>query len=332
MTGRRPDGFHELVTVFQRVSLHDRLTVRRTSRPGLVLRCSEPALAGTDNILFSAWELLRREYGPDGGVEAELEKNIPVRAGLGGGSADAAAFLTCCARLFHLPGALPQEDGAGDAAPAPVSGAFPDPGTPPAAFASHLPTVSTPEMPTDDPSGSGPGGAPASSAALLPASGTEAALLAPLAARLGSDVAACLYPGASLGRGRGELLTPLHSRLSFPLLILRPDAGCSTAAMYAALDRAGAFDNQEKVLACARALERGSLSGLCAALCNSFEQVLPPALLQPKEALLAAGAEAALLAGSGSCVFGIFASGDAASAAYQALSGPYQAFLCRTLP
>ena len=293
------------------------------------MHCSEASLAGPDNILFSAWELLRREYGLDGGVEAELEKNIPVRAGLGGGSADAAAFLTCCARLFHLPGALPQEDGAGGAAPAPVSGAFPDPGTPPAAFASHLPTVSTPEMPTDDPSGSGPGGAPASSAALLPASGTEAALLAPLAARLGSDVAACLYPGASLGRGRGELLTPLRSRLSFPLLILRPDAGCSTAAMYAAIDSVKAERGADSQ--CMRqGLAAGDLRQIAAGLSNDFQQVLPEGSAVPAivRSLRELGALNAQMTGSGSAVYGLFRHRKDAEAAAGVLKGTYPHTFC----
>jgi 4-diphosphocytidyl-2-C-methyl-D-erythritol kinase len=101
ITGKRPDGYHELRTVFQAISLADKLDI--SIAPGKNLEigftCSDPALAGQDNLAVRAILALAPEIEFTGQVAIHLEKNIPVARGLGGGSSDAAAALIGLLRL-----------------------------------------------------------------------------------------------------------------------------------------------------------------------------------------------------------------------------------------
>ncbi len=85
--GKRPDGFHEISSLFQAVSLFDRLEFSRLNQPGLSLTIEgAPGLtAGEDNIVGRAYNLLRRRFELAGGMKVELAKRIPIAAGLGGG-------------------------------------------------------------------------------------------------------------------------------------------------------------------------------------------------------------------------------------------------------
>jgi len=103
VVGQRADGYHELRTIFQSISLHDvlELELLRGSRVELTIE-GDVALANEltrDNLVYRAIELARRELGWRHGVRARLEKNIPVGGGLGGGSSDAAAALIGMMRL-----------------------------------------------------------------------------------------------------------------------------------------------------------------------------------------------------------------------------------------
>ena len=99
--GRRPDGYHELRTMFQAISLHDTLALSVTSRPGITLEIDDPALpTGPENLLYRAIDAVRSESGFSRGIRARLEKRIPVARGLGGGSSDAAAALIGMLRLM----------------------------------------------------------------------------------------------------------------------------------------------------------------------------------------------------------------------------------------
>jgi 4-diphosphocytidyl-2-C-methyl-D-erythritol kinase len=97
---RRPDGYHTLSTVFQQISLGDRLSVAAAARPGHVLTCSDPSLsAGPDNLVLKAARLFADRFGGPAGLRFRLTKKVPVGAGLGGGSSDAAAALKALWRL-----------------------------------------------------------------------------------------------------------------------------------------------------------------------------------------------------------------------------------------
>lgn len=97
---KRLDGYHEVVSVMQRVSLHDTLTAEQT-REGITLTCSDPALpSGEENLAHRAASLFFRETGIAGGAALTLEKRIPSQAGLGGGSSDAASALLALRKLY----------------------------------------------------------------------------------------------------------------------------------------------------------------------------------------------------------------------------------------
>ncbi len=95
--GRRADGYHDLRTIFQSISLHDTLFLERTRDRQIDLRVlGDAALAqevSQDNLVYRALELLRRELRWASGIRAVLTKRIPAGRGLGGGSSDAASAL-----------------------------------------------------------------------------------------------------------------------------------------------------------------------------------------------------------------------------------------------
>ncbi len=101
--GKRPDGYHELRTIFQTIGLHDELILRTSRRPGISL-----TIHGNDtlsrepvrkNLVYKAVDTLRRKLKIRSGVEIELRKRIPAGGGLGGGSSNAAAALLGYLRL-----------------------------------------------------------------------------------------------------------------------------------------------------------------------------------------------------------------------------------------
>jgi 4-diphosphocytidyl-2-C-methyl-D-erythritol kinase len=104
--GTRPDGFHELRTVFQAVALHDTITCVPREGP-LAIECDTAGVPlDHGNLVWKAadvlWRSIRRQ-GPPRDVLIRLDKRIPLQAGLGGGSADAAATLLALVRLWRVP-------------------------------------------------------------------------------------------------------------------------------------------------------------------------------------------------------------------------------------
>jgi 4-diphosphocytidyl-2-C-methyl-D-erythritol kinase len=101
--GKRSDGFHELRTIFQTISLHDELRLRTSRRPEISLSIEgNPSLSlepVRKNLVYRAVEVLRHELKIRSGVQITLKKNIPAGRGLGGGSSDAAAALLGYLRL-----------------------------------------------------------------------------------------------------------------------------------------------------------------------------------------------------------------------------------------
>ncbi len=107
--GRRPDGYHELRTIFQAISLHDTLELSLTGNPGITLETSDPGLStGPENLVYRAIAAIGCELGFEGGIRARLEKRIPIARGLGGGSSDAAAALIGMLRLTKKKLPLPR--------------------------------------------------------------------------------------------------------------------------------------------------------------------------------------------------------------------------------
>ncbi|WP_119068898.1 16S rRNA (adenine(1518)-N(6)/adenine(1519)-N(6))-dimethyltransferase RsmA [Rubrobacter indicoceani] len=104
ITGVRDDGYHELRSVFQSISLHDDLSLTKAGS-GFSLKVEPPGAdvgPSDENTIHRAWRLLSGRVGRELSVAVELTKRIPAGAGVGGGSADAAAFLVGANELFSL--------------------------------------------------------------------------------------------------------------------------------------------------------------------------------------------------------------------------------------
>lgn len=94
--GQRADGYHELVSWMQKISLYDEITLRFSDLPGITLSCSGITVpTNKGNLLWQAAELFQKRcgFGCYRGLSIHLQKNIPVAAGLGGGSSDAGTLL-----------------------------------------------------------------------------------------------------------------------------------------------------------------------------------------------------------------------------------------------
>ena len=100
--GKRQDGYHEIETVMQEVSLFDYIYMENYDK-NVVFTCSNPKLsAGEDNLVVKAVRLLQNESKTYRGVKIHLDKRIPIGAGLGGGSSDAVATLVGLNKLWRI--------------------------------------------------------------------------------------------------------------------------------------------------------------------------------------------------------------------------------------
>ena len=104
ITGKRPDGYHDIRTVMQTVSLKDTLSMCKLFTPQIKI-CTNLKWLPTDdrNLVYKAAKILFDRFKPEDGIFIEIDKQIPVSAGLGGGSADCAAALCGISKLFNFP-------------------------------------------------------------------------------------------------------------------------------------------------------------------------------------------------------------------------------------
>jgi 4-diphosphocytidyl-2-C-methyl-D-erythritol kinase len=269
--GKRADGYHELRTIFQTVSLHDTLEFRAARRAGISLQIEgNETLAKEEaekNLVYRAVEAVRRETRLRPGVEILLKKKIPAGRGLGGGSSDAAAAI-----LGYLQ------------------------------FTRQM---------------------------------LESSRLLDVAASIGSDVPFFLFGGTALGIGKGEEIYPLPDAPRRTLLVVSPkDIHVPTPDAYRWL-HAPELASLTKSAANRKLFEFCALcwSAQEASLSNDFEAAVfkrHPRLAKIKRDLLHRGASEALLAGSGSAVFGVFPS--PAKARRAAVGFPHdQAFVCESI-
>ena len=108
--GKRPNGFHAIESVMQTISLHDTLTLRIGGEPGIRVTCDMPGIPkGEANLAHRAAFTLFESLGVAPGVDIRIEKRIPPKAGLGGGSSNAAAVLRGLSRLLKREGEAPAE-------------------------------------------------------------------------------------------------------------------------------------------------------------------------------------------------------------------------------
>ena len=264
--GKRPDGFHDILSVFQTISLTDSILLTDTVREISMTRDAPGIPSGPDNLVWKAAEAVRAHFGIKGGVHMELRKRIPSGAGLGGGSSDAAAVIRGLVELWNI----------------------------------------------DATSGE----------------------LHEIAARLGSDVPFFLIGGTALVEGRGERITPLVVEGSAHFIVATPRVHVATGWAYGVLPQP--FSPAEAYRSRISRLARGELSLLdfCAELKNDFEAPVSshhPEIAEARSRLLDAGATHAMMTGSGSAVFGVFASEHQATAALAALPDDVPAVRARAI-
>ncbi len=108
ITGRRPDGYHNLQTLFQLIDLCDELQFGQRDDGKITITPKLTAVTTTDNLIYRAAALLQQTTGCQFGADIQVQKNIPMGAGLGGGSSDAATTLLALNQLWQT--GLAQQD------------------------------------------------------------------------------------------------------------------------------------------------------------------------------------------------------------------------------
>lgn len=100
--GRRENGYHDLKMIMQQIDLKDIITLKDIEE-GVVIECDNPNVpTDTSNLVYKAYEILSERYDINRGIHIKIEKNIPVAAGLAGGSSNAAAVLKGLNKLWNL--------------------------------------------------------------------------------------------------------------------------------------------------------------------------------------------------------------------------------------
>ncbi len=246
---KRADGYHELFTLMQPVSLYDRIVVRVSDGCGIRLDSSSPEVpVGRDNIVWTAVEGFLEATGRKTSVDVEIEKRIPVGAGLGGGSTDAAGVLMALNELFHFP--------------------------------------------------------------------LEEASLMALAAECGSDVPFFLLGGAGMARGRGERVEKTELP-EYHYVLINPGFAVPTARVYHNFDLT---ERAKSNILNSFQVSIEAKEDVIPYMENDLEEVVLesyPEVGYLKEVLEEAGAEAALMSGSGPTVFGLFFDTEKTEAAYR---------------
>lgn len=246
VTGRRSDGYHTLDSLMVTTDLCDDVTVTRCRE--VIVTCTGMFLPYR-NTLRAAAERYRALTGR--GARIHVYKRIPAEAGLGGGSADAAAVLRGMQRLY---GEAEERD------------------------------------------------------------------LYDIALRVGADVPFCLQGGLCRAQGVGEVLTPFRLGAPLHLVLAKPAAGVSTRALFERINLPQPLPDTARAMA---ALSGGDVRALGPLLCNALQaeaEALVPEIGTLRQRLLALGALGASMTGSGSAVFGLFETSEAAAAACAAIA------------
>ncbi|MGE5205753.1 MAG: 4-(cytidine 5'-diphospho)-2-C-methyl-D-erythritol kinase [Chlamydiota bacterium] len=282
---RRPDAFHDLRTVYQTIGLHDRVTVSVGRGAGIELHCAMPGVPlDKTNTCWRIVERALQRFATSGRVHIEIEKELPVQGGLGGASANAVATLLALERELQRELPLPEK--------------------------------------------------------------------LQLAAEVGSDLPLFLIGGTILGVGRGEEVYPLPELPPTPCVLATPAIAVSTPQAFADWDRmqpeakltpsglsdrinefsaavfltlnagmsrsdhaAGRFSSGVPAMEGRGRAETQLLDLVRTGIANDFEKVVfpqHPELAEVKRVLEAEGAMYASLSGSGSAIYGLFASPEVA--------------------
>jgi len=236
---KRPDGYHDLRMVMQRVDLCDDIEIALSETPGVRVACGSEAVPdGPENIAWRAADALLKLSGREKevGIDISIKKHIPVGAGLGGGSSDAASVLMGVNELLEL--------------------------------------------------------------------GLANERLREIGVKLGADVPFFIFKRPALAEGIGDLLSPLDHVPQLWIVLVNPGIHVSTGWVYQNLTLTSSAHTAIIASSYASVEEVGRL------LSNDLEPVTIgryPLIEELKELLVAEGATASLMSGSGSTVFGLFA-------------------------
>lgn len=250
---KRKDGFHELVTVFQTIDLADDITIELGGfdlQVRTIGRFSVPD--GPDHLCIRAARAFFEAANMKPAAAIRVIKRIPVGAGLGGGSADAAATLCALQRL----------------------------------------------------------------------TGANVDIMA-IAAEVGSDCAFFIHGGTALGTGRGEILIQADHSLPNNIVIVNPGVSVNTKSAYGLISPHDWSNGQTTQELFNRIASGDDILPCAGLMTNTFQPIIEaeyPAIRTARESLIASGATIALMSGSGSSVFGIFADLTAAQTAAQHIS------------
>jgi 4-diphosphocytidyl-2-C-methyl-D-erythritol kinase len=281
---RRADAFHELLTVYQTIGLHDLIRVSLSRGRGIEIRCRDPRIPKDEsNTCYRIIEKALRALKTKGRVVIDIEKRLPVQGGLGGASSNAVAALLALERVLKK------------------------------------------SLATDE--------------------------RLRITSEVGSDLPLFMVGGTVLGVGRGEQVYPLEDLPSMACVIVLPEVGVSTPKAFAEWDRKLTVQEpSDRMVELGRGLsawlsegysgaprfsarrltdqpkrgrrENPLLELVRAGIKNDFEEVVfpeYPELSEGKKALERAGAKYASLSGSGSALYGLFASKEAARRAVESV-------------
>ncbi len=256
--GRRPDGYHELASLMVPISVGDRLQIQETES-GLQIECSRPEIpTDGDSLLARTFDYVAERLGYQRGLRILLNKDLPVGAGLGGGSSDAVALIHAVAELTGR----------------------------------RLSPTCYPEV----------------------------------AHQLGADLPFFLVEGPAWVTGIGEQLEPVADLPSVFFLLVYPDLVIPTGEIYRALE-APLLTTSPPAVSVPPAFQRKA--DLLKLLTNDLESVALtryPLLAALKQRLQELGADAALMSGSGSTVFGLFSQEKKRDAALRVLQAEHPAW------
>lgn len=147
---------------------------------------------------------------------------------------------------------------------------------------------------------------------------------------LGADVVPCLYDGAVLAEGIGDIITPINTNFKYYIVLVKPKITCNTKEMYRLIDEANAGIELDLSYNVIKGLETNDIELISNNLLNVFENVQEDKLLinNIKLELLNNGAIGSLLTGSGSCIYGLFKDEDSALKAFNKLKKSNEVYIC----
>ena len=259
---KRQDNYHNIKSVFQKINFYDEIYIRKTESNDIELQTNIKSLNNEDNIIYKAYKKLQEKYKNITGIKVILNKNIPMQAGLGGGSTDCASFILCMNKLFNL-------------------------------------RLSKKEI--ED-----------------------------IGKSLGADVIPCLYNRAIVAEGIGDKITIINTNFKYYVVIIKPNISCNTKEMYDRIDNKNQTVQIDDTNELVNGLKNNDIQKIAKNLHNVFEEVMQEIKLVDniKEEFVKSGALGSLMTGSGSCIYGIFASKKLAKGAYRELKQKYQTYIC----